>query len=172
MGIHMSLNVEIDPDMLFDSQILVELLAYWRGLCAGRNMPAKVDVDPLNIPAHLWPYLELVDILRGDSMRLRWRLIGTHITEAVERDSTGAYFDELYDPKDYETLAMPFTWAVTNGKPIRLFGSSGFIGKDWNKYEGVYLPLGTDGRNVDMILGGVHYPMAQNAVSKKDDAGI
>jgi hypothetical protein len=158
----MSLNVEIDPDLRFDSQILAELLVHWQNLCAGRRMPAKEDIDPLQLPPRLWPYLELVDVLRGETIRLRWRLIGTHVTTAVERDSTGAFFDELYGPDDFETLVMPFNWVIDNGKPVRLFGSSGFVGKDWNLYEGIYMPLAEDGATVDRVLGGVQYTLYQS----------
>lgn len=153
----MSLNVEIDPDLGLKSHALVELLAYWRNLRAEGEMPSKDDVDPLNIPAPLWPYLELVEIHRGDSLRLRWRLIGTHVTEAVSRDATGSFFDEPYDQDDYETLAMPFRWVMEHSRPLRLFGASGFVNKAWNSYEGIYLPLSSDGTQVDTILGGVHY---------------
>jgi hypothetical protein len=153
----MSLNVEIDPDLGLESPMLVDLLAYWRGLRAGRRMPSKDDVDPLNIPAPLWPYLELVDVYLGAPPRLRWRLIGTHVTEAVSRDATGSYFEDLYGADDYQTLAMPFNWVIARGQPLRLFGSSSFVDKAWNNYEGIYLPLSDDGESVNTILGGVHY---------------
>ena len=41
---------------------LVEFLEYWRGKCDGRAMPARADIDPLEIP-RLLPYVYLVDVL-------------------------------------------------------------------------------------------------------------
>ena len=152
----MPLQVEIDPGLRFGSPLLGELLVYWQNLRHGR-LPSRADVDPLDMAPRLWPYLELVDILRQPDLRFRWRLIGTHVTEAVERDSTGRFFDELYAPEDLETLAMPFRWVVENRLPLRLFGTSAFVGKHWLRYEGVYLPLADDGESVVMVLGGVDY---------------
>jgi hypothetical protein len=153
----MSLNVEIDPDLRLESSVLVAVLAHWRALCDGRPMPAKADIDPLRISPGIWPYLQLIDIYNDPDLRLRWRLIGTHITEAVDRDSTGAYFDELYGPADYDSLALPLKWVIKAGQPMRFHGSSVFVGKDWNHYEGIYMPLSADGETVDTIFGGVHY---------------
>jgi len=43
-----------------------------------------------------------------------------------------------------------------NAEPLGWYGTSDFVGKEWQAYEGVYLPLLSDGETVDMILGAVH----------------
>ena len=153
----MEVQGDIDPDLTIESERLVEVADYWRKLRGDRKMPARQDVDPLRMPRHLLPHLELIDVVRQPDTRLRWRLIGTHVTTAVSRDSTGKYFDELYQGTDFAAVSEPFEWVAANAKPLRWFGTSGFVGKEWQAYEGVYLPLSDDDKTVDMILGAVQY---------------
>jgi hypothetical protein len=44
-----------------------------------------------------------------------------------------------------------------NAEPLRWYGTSDFVGKERQAYEGVCLPLSSDGETVNMILGAVHY---------------
>jgi hypothetical protein len=44
-----------------------------------------------------------------------------------------------------------------NAEPLRWYGTSDFVGKEGQAYEGVCLPLSSDGETVNMILGAVHY---------------
>ena len=43
-----------------------------------------------------------------------------------------------------------------NAEPLCWYGTSDFVGKERQAYEGVYLPLLSNGETVDMILGAVH----------------
>ncbi len=153
----MEVQGELDPELAFQSKRLIEVVDYWRQFRGDRAMPSRHDVDPLKISGHLLPHLELIDVLPRPEQRFRWRLIGTHVTEAVGRDSTGRYFDELYPDEDFETVSRPFKWVAENAKPLRWHGTSGFIGRDWLAYEGAYLPLSSGGTVVNMIFAGVHY---------------
>ncbi|MBT6429275.1 MAG: PAS domain-containing protein, partial [Rhodospirillaceae bacterium] len=146
-------------DLVFEGERLAEILDFWRKACTGRTMPTRQDIDPLTIPPHLLAHIELIDVLTEPELRFRWRLIGTHVTTAVGRDCTGMYFDELYPAEDFETVSGPFKWVAENAKPLRWHGTSGFIGRDWQAYEGVYLPLSSNGATVDMIFCGVQYEL-------------
>ena len=44
-----------------------------------------------------------------------------------------------------------------NAEPLRWYGTSDFVGKERQAYEGVWLPLSSDGETVDMILSAVYY---------------
>ena len=100
-------------------------------------MPSRGDLDPLGLPPRLLPHLELVDVIHEPNLRLRWRLIGTHLTAAVERDATGQFFDECYSDNDLTTISAPFEWIVENMTPLHWTGTSGFAGKDWMNFESV-----------------------------------
>jgi hypothetical protein len=155
----MEVQGKFDPDLTFESERLVEVLDYWRALRGARRMPSHDDIDPLNIPHHLLPHLELIDVGREPELRLRWRLIGTHITAAVNRDATGQYFDEYYLVDDFPIISGPFEWVIKNMEPLRWAGTSGFTGRDWLSFECALFPLSGDGEAVDMIFGAVHYDL-------------
>jgi len=44
-----------------------------------------------------------------------------------------------------------------NAEPLRCYGTSDFVGKESQAYEGVCLPLSSDVETVDIILGVVYY---------------
>ncbi len=153
----MEVQGDFNPDLTFQSELLTETADYWRALRGERRMPSRDDIDPLDLPPRLLPHLELVDVYHAPELRLRWRLIGTHLTAAVERDATGQFFDEFYSDNDLTTISAPFEWIVENMVPLRWTGTSGFAGKEWMSFESVLFPLSSDGKTVDMVLGAVHY---------------
>ena len=155
----MEVQGDFNPDLDFQSERLTETADYWQSLRGARQMPSHGDIDQLNLPPRLLPHLELVDVYHEAELRLRWRLIGTHLTAAVARDSTGKFFDELYPSNDLSTLSAPFKWVIENMKPLHWTGTSGFAGKDWMCFESVLFPLSSDGKTVNMILGAVHYDL-------------
>ena len=72
---------------------LRQLHDYWNQRRAGRRMPARADIDPLDIP-RLLPNLLLIDVETG-SGRLKVRVAGTHVVEMYGSDYTGRYLDEI-----------------------------------------------------------------------------
>lgn len=89
---------------------LRRLAEYWQALRAGRLMPARRDIDPLDIPWAL-PHLFLIDCVSdagpgadGGRWRYRYRLAGEEI-EAVFRSVTGrhslrnVWLDEMLTPE-------------------------------------------------------------------------
>ena len=69
-----------------DTSILSELYLYWDTKRAGREMPARTDVDPIDIPL-LLPYITLVE--RETDGAFRYRLMGTAVSRQLGRDLTG-----------------------------------------------------------------------------------
>src|SRR5579884_2075511 len=66
------------------------LLRYWRVKRGTAAMPARRDIDPLEIGPELLPHLVLADLFdRGT--RVRFRLVGTQIVKRLGFDPTGRY---------------------------------------------------------------------------------
>jgi hypothetical protein len=65
---------------------------YWRAKRGSRSMPARRDIDPVEMPK-LLPHLVLIDHV-GD--RYRFRLVGSELVYAYGRDYTGHYADEFF----------------------------------------------------------------------------
>src|SRR5262245_66067533 len=79
---------------------LRRLLAYWTERCAGRAMPTRADIDPLDF-AYILGNVVLLGVERGpphESLRFRVRLQGTEIVQRLGFDLTGRALDELAMP--------------------------------------------------------------------------
>lgn len=69
------------------SEQVRQMYEYWKDKCAGRAMPQRSDIDPLDIARHL-PNITLVDVV-ADARRYVYRVAGTREVDARGADSTG-----------------------------------------------------------------------------------
>lgn len=77
--------------------VLGSLLRYWNAQREGRIMPARPDIDPLEMGPKLLPHLLLCD-LQDRGARPRYRLVGTNVVRRWGFDPTGRYLDETMGP--------------------------------------------------------------------------
>ncbi len=147
-----SVDFDLDPDLQINEPVVAEALAAWDRLRGDRAMPAPSDLDVLDLPRPLLPHLLLLDVEHEPALRFRWRLIGTHTTAALGRDSTGRYWDELYDDRGLAALSRGPLWVLRHRRPIRVLGSATYADKDHVHSESIDLPLTHDGTAVDRIL--------------------
>jgi len=94
----------------------------------------------------------LIDV-QAQPLRLRYRLIGTAIVQAMQRDNTGAWYDELYGPELLEEIYAGFRWILAHRAPLRTYGQAFYPDRRFYRYEVLNLPLSTDGQAIDMVLG-------------------
>ena len=125
-------------------------------------MPARADIEPLEIPA-LLPSLLLVDIVRQPDApanvlpRFRVRLAGTEIVDWYGDDYTGRYLDEIDFGDQRPRILADFGECAATGAPHR--GERQF----WSsrgvhiQMERLILPLGEDGETASMLLAGLHF---------------
>ena len=118
-------------------------------------MPARADFLPHILSDHLG-WIALLDVERSP-LRFRYRLVGTGITQAVGRDSTGRYLDELYEPDIYEIAASGFRRVVETQRPVRVQGKLEQVDKGFMRYEALELPLSDDGVEVNMVMTRCHF---------------
>ncbi|HXY99361.1 MAG TPA: PAS domain-containing protein [Stellaceae bacterium] len=143
--------------------ILRPVLDYWDRKRGARPMPARLDIDPLELKAHL-PHLFLIEPLA--EAEFRYRLLGSEITERHGRNSTGKTLREAY--ADFPAVADWLTGmllAVTTSKrPVLATGPLRAARKEHIFFEALHLPLSDDGVSVTMIFGAARYsPRARPA---------
>ena len=93
----------------------------------------------------------------GTPQLLLW-LIGTHITNALDYDTTGFFFGGKYSGQALIDLMAVYKRAVVRRGPIRHFGSpTTFAEKTHGQYEPTHFPLSSDGGKVEMILVGLEF---------------
>ncbi len=153
--------VGIDPELNFQSAKPLELVRYWQDKRGSRRMPARADIDPLELSDHMGNLI-LIDVEHAP-LRLRYRLIGTNITTAMARDSTGRYYDEIYSPEIVRHVYGSFDWLFEHKAPLRTHGRAFYPDKNFYDYEALNLPLSNDGETVNMILGELVFRLANTS---------
>ena len=151
-----------DPQSL--NPRLATLLDYWKEKCAGRAMPSRGDIDPIDLPDLLRSLL-LIDIepLEGGDPHFRVRLAGTEIVERYGEDYTGRYLHEIDFGDQRPQILADFAECAATAMPHR--GERLF----WNtrgvqfRMERLILPLGADGETPDMLMAGLHFEELRKA---------
>ena len=149
--------VNIDPELECSDPTLLAVHRYWDEKRGQRRMPSRRDIDPLDIGRHLSNII-LIDVEQAP-FRLRYRLIGTTITEVMGRDSTGKYYDEIYAPELLDKIYASFHWMIEHMAPLRTYGEAFYPDKDIYGYEALNLPLSNDGEVINMVFGALVFSL-------------
>lgn len=126
-----------------------EMLHYWRGKCAGRLMPARGDLDPIDIGRYL-PYITLVDVV-ADERRFVYRLVGTMEVALRGRDPTGQSIAEAYFGRSVEDVLLKYQTVCDTRAPFYEIDDFQVVDRYVNE-ENLFVPLGDDGRTVNKIM--------------------
>lgn len=144
-------------------ETFASLLDLWREKRAGRRFPAWRDFDILEF-AGWWGWLYVRDVLATDSMKLRYRLWGTHVAELYGIDVTGQVVEEGVpsDAADRLLVVAPdyqfFKHMLEHGRIGVMSGE-----KYWQDREHIWsatlcLPLADDGEHPDKLMSAVSRP--------------
>jgi hypothetical protein len=129
-----------------------ELLRYWESKRQGERLPARTDIDPLDL-SRLLPHLLLFDVVRGDGgVRFKFRVAGTAFSAMIGRDVTGIYLDELGPPDRVAAVISGLSAIVETGRPCFLAGRPTLRSDQVTSVKRLGVPLASDGPAVDMIL--------------------
>lgn len=148
-----NLWVGIDAGLNCRNTQLLAIYRYWLDKRRDRSFPSRADIDPIDLAPHLGNII-LIDV-QQHPLRLRYRLIGTAITQVMRRDSTGRFYDEIYSRDLLEPIYESFRWMIANRSPMRTFGEAFYPDRNFYEYEALNLPLATNGEDIDMVLGGL-----------------
>jgi hypothetical protein len=136
----------------FTDPRLGQAYLYWREKAAGRAMPSRADIDPIDIPK-LLPDVMLIE--RLDNGRYRYRLIGTENARAHGINATGRFLDEVLPGPDYcaHVLALYDECVATRRA---LYSECLFFAParhDPERHTKVlFMPLSPDDNRVNMIF--------------------
>jgi hypothetical protein len=136
-----------------------EIYHYWDSKRAGRPMPFRRDIDPLEIPARL-PCLMLVDVVPPPE-EFRYRLVGTLLCTVRGYDPTGRPVFENFFGKglgrgrsEIQTL---YRLVRDTGKPVFAWDSVAVPDPRLRDEGALLLPLTKTGTSVDMVMGYIHF---------------
>ena len=137
--------------------VLQALLAYWERIRGDRRMPSRQDISPADIPA-LLPFLILVDRI-DDPPDFRFRLAGTNFRDITRQEATGKRIAEVFPVEFADTMREHWTAVADRQQPLACSGRLWVPDRDHVHWEGLLLPLSTDGRWADMLLGGIVFSL-------------
>jgi hypothetical protein len=143
-------RVAVTPEILFE-----RVQAAWDHARHGRLMPRRQDIDAVKLGAFL-PYVGLIDIIPGESIDLRYRLVGDQTTQSYGFNLTGHSHSELSSGKTFRTrfyeacqrcvdTREPQTVEITDARTPKNLPFQ-VTARIW--------PLSDDGATVNCLLGG------------------
>lgn len=128
--------------------------SYWRGLCRGRHMPSPDNIDPIDIPVLVLPWVFLMDVIEESSgYDYRYRLCGTGNVELFGRDPTGKLATEFFDKTELAIILAMNGDAVVNRAPSFTNALLPHPKLDYFNIQRGLFPLSRNGQTVDRLIG-------------------
>jgi hypothetical protein len=129
---------------------LAGLYSYWRSKCGNRKIPARSDIDPVEIPQYL-PEVFIAEV--HHPLRFRFRLVGSRICDRWNENYTGKWLDELDLGAERTAALAQYEALAQSGEPrydhVEFQSADGRYLRYWR----LLLPLSADGHVPNMILG-------------------
>lgn len=154
---------KVSFEQRFHADTLKTLYAYWQDLRRGRTAPSRADLDPAAIESVL-PHVVLYAVEEAPR-RYRIRLLGSRIIRWYGCDPTARYLDEI----DFGEIAAD-TFAALDSVvdrclPLHMTGEYTKHDNRTLRFERLYLPLSSNGRRVDNVIGAVAPLAADSPIS-------
>jgi hypothetical protein len=151
---------EVNP-LRLSNPVLSSLQDYWQRKRGQRAMPARADINPAELKAHVG-WVVLVDALPALS-DFRFRIIGTRVSDYFPPNSTGKLVSEAFAPYGEAIVrVMQASYRKVTRERIVLhaWGAADWVGKEFLDFDALYLPLSDDGATVNMVLSAVTFELA------------
>lgn len=129
----------------------ITMYKYWQEKCGDRTMPARSDIDPVEMPKRLLPGICIVDVV-ADERRYVYRLVGTGDAEVRGNDPTGkSVLEGFFGPSAEDALSCYDKVVMSRAPFLDAAPFTAPSGKYVNE-ETLFLPLSDDGMTVNKIL--------------------
>jgi len=128
-----------------------EIFAYWASLRRDGRLPGRADIKPQDLK-RLLPTVSLIDVSHGP-LDYRLRLAGTGLYSVYGREITGRPLHDVYDQDAASYWRAELDKVVLERRPGVGCHSMAWKGASHLSLLWMRLPLASDGKTVDMILG-------------------
>ncbi len=140
---------------------LRELYEYWRSKHRGDRLPARADVDPLDIP-RLLKHIAILEVV-GEAEDFVFALAGSRIEEVHGRALKGVSLRQLQEEFKVSPSVRRCLDAVNSREPQFQRTSLTEFGKAYWACRRLILPLSSDGERVDALLMGAVFSSVTDA---------
>ena len=124
--------------------------AYWESKRLGRVMPARRDLDPIEMKAWL-PGIQLIDVFENPR-RLVYRLVGQVEVEMRGFSHAGAEVAEAFYAVSKEDALRNYDLVIDNQTMVYDWARYATSGGFQTSQETIFLPLSDDGQQVNMVI--------------------
>ena len=128
------------------------MLQYWMDKKGARPMPLPIEMNFAGFARHA-AKITLIGV-EHDPLRFPVRLAGEEVIANLGFNPKGR--DVLSFNKELPglgTLLQGFyTWLLLERRPAAVRGTQDMLGKSYRSYEAIYLPLSSDGENIDRFM--------------------
>lgn len=144
-----------------------ELYAYWQTRRPEGRLPSRADISPEGFKRHL-PGVSLTEVIHGGA-RFRFRLAGTGLYRVYGREITGLSLEGAFPSRAADAWSEELQKVVATRKPGAGAHSLAWRGSEHLTVLWLRLPLSSDGRRVDMLLG---FDALVGSLANRDHSGI
>jgi hypothetical protein len=135
-------------------RLFEQLEHVWREACAGRAMPQRVDISPAKLRTCL-PYVTLIDVVHGDPIDFRYRLLGQKLIDGFGMNITGELHTKHADRANpiwpfYDTYCRCVATQMAQSLDHEFRNSN----RTLVRMRARVWPLSDDGEKVTGLLGG------------------
>ncbi|HEX6958676.1 MAG TPA: PAS domain-containing protein [Ferrovibrio sp.] len=133
--------------------MLLNLAAYWAGKRSGGRLPPRRAIDPLDMPRRLLPFLTLAEPV-GDGV-VRFRLIGTELTQRAGRDDTGKTSAETLSGSYRDYIESLYATVAAEARPLYVETVQAWPEEGMSRIRRLLLPVTRDDLSGDVafVLG-------------------
>lgn len=144
------------PAEIFNHATLGALFRYWDKKRNGRAMPARRDIDPIEMGPKLLPHLMLCELAERGT-RIRFRLVGTLLVKRLGYDPTGQWLADLPRSDYLDFLAKLLRQTYAEAMPVYAASSFRWGVKGRLDAYHLLLPLTAGSTEANMVLIGTAY---------------
>ena len=148
-----------DPTEIRDARLL-GLLGYWQGKLQGRMIPARRDIDPIEMKPWLGN-LMLVEF-PSDPMQYRVRLDGVNIQQFYGNSREGKGVEVMTSEEERRIVLPQYILVLKQKQPA--YYETAFVTSEGipTSQRKLLLPLSDDGEQVNMVLAGIYFDRVTN----------
>jgi hypothetical protein len=148
------------PALPVTDPLLLALLRYWLTKRGTRALPARRDIDPVEIGAELLPHLVLADLFERGT-HVRFRLVGTAVVKRLGADPTGRYLEREPRGGWFTELGSLYRLVYAERAPVYAESELHWGAGRRLAVRNLLLPLTQDGSDPAIALCGLSFASSE-----------
>jgi hypothetical protein len=143
--------IQFDPESIGEPHARL-IYAYWRGKAAGRDVPARRDIDPAEILS-LLPHVFLYEVHQADPPGYTVRIMGETMQQSVQGIRRGMSLEALHGAANWARVRQTYDRTVSLRRPDYVEHALHFQGIHYVTLRRILLPLAEPDGRISRLIG-------------------